>query len=45
MQCSGEGYFILPVTIGDYLADEIKTPRISTDHPEFEKAEKKLKRR
>jgi len=43
MQCSGEGYFILPVTIGDYLADEIKTPRISTDHPEFEKAEKEVK--
>jgi succinate dehydrogenase / fumarate reductase, flavoprotein subunit len=27
MQCSGDGYFILPYTIGDYLADEIKTPR------------------
>lgn len=40
MQCSGEGYFILPITIGDYLAGEIKTPRISTDHPEFEVAEK-----
>jgi len=40
MQCSGEGYFIIPVTIGDYLAGEIRTPRISTDHPEFEKAEK-----
>jgi succinate dehydrogenase / fumarate reductase, flavoprotein subunit len=39
MQCSGEGYFVLPVTIGDYLADEIRTPRISTNHPEFEKAE------
>ncbi len=40
MQCSGEGYFILPITIGDYLAGQIKTPRISTDHPEFEVAEK-----
>jgi succinate dehydrogenase / fumarate reductase, flavoprotein subunit len=39
MQCAGDGYFILPVTIGDYLADEIRTPRISTDSPEFEKAE------
>ncbi len=40
MQCSGDGYFILPVTIGDYLADEIKTPQIPTDGPEFEEAEK-----
>ncbi len=40
MQCSGDGYFILPVTIGDYLADEIRTPRIPTDLPEFEAAEK-----
>ena len=40
MQCAGDGYFILPVTIGDYLADEIKTPRISTDIPEFKQAGK-----
>ncbi|TVQ82976.1 MAG: fumarate reductase/succinate dehydrogenase flavoprotein subunit [Bacteroidetes bacterium] len=45
MQCSGDGYFILPYTIGDYLADEIKTPRIKTDIPEFEKAEKEAKER
>lgn len=43
MQCSGDGYFILPVTIGDYLADQIKTPRISTDIPEFDEAEKAVK--
>ncbi len=43
MQCAGDGYFILPVTIGNYLADEIKTPRISTDTPEFDKAEKTVK--
>ncbi len=40
MQCAGDGYFILPVTIGDYLAGEIKTPRLHTDTREFEKAEK-----
>ncbi len=45
MQCSGDGYFILPYTIGDYLADEIRTPRFSTDTPEFEKAEKEVKDR
>lgn len=43
MQCSGDGYFILPATIGDYLADQIKVPRIPTDTPEFEKAEKAVK--
>ena len=43
MQCSGDGYFILPATIGDYLADQIKVPRIPTDTPEFEEAEKAVK--
>ena len=45
MQCAGDGYFILPYTITDYLADEIKTPRIQTDLPEFENAEKEVKER
>jgi len=40
MQCSGDGYFILPVTIGNYLSDEIKVPKITTDRPEFETTEK-----
>lgn len=40
MQCSGDGYFILPYTISDFLSDEIRTPRFNTDTPEFEKAEK-----
>jgi len=39
MQTSGEGYFILPYTIGNYLADDIRTPKISTDSKEFEEAE------
>jgi succinate dehydrogenase / fumarate reductase flavoprotein subunit len=43
MQCSGDGYFILPVTIGDYLADQIRTPKIPTDTPEFDEAEKAVK--
>ena len=45
MQCSGDGYFVLPVTIGDYLADEIGTSRITTDGPEFEEAENSVKER
>ena len=40
MQASGDGYFILPVTINNYLSDEIKVPKINTDSPEFEAAEK-----
>ena len=40
MQCSGDGYFILPVTIGNYLSEEIKVPKITTDKPEFDEAEK-----
>ncbi len=40
MQTSGDGYFILPNTICNYLADEIRIPKISTDSPEFETAEK-----
>jgi len=40
MQTSGDGYFILPNTISNYLADEIRVPKISTDKPEFEETEK-----
>jgi succinate dehydrogenase / fumarate reductase flavoprotein subunit len=40
MQTAGDGYFILPVTIGNYLAGEIKTPKIPTSGSEFEAAEK-----
>ncbi|MGC9470709.1 MAG: fumarate reductase/succinate dehydrogenase flavoprotein subunit [Bacteroidales bacterium] len=40
LQCAGDGYFILPVTIGDYLSAEIKTPKIPVDDPAFDKAEK-----
>jgi succinate dehydrogenase / fumarate reductase flavoprotein subunit len=40
MQASGDGYFVLPNTISNYLADEIRTPRISTESPEFDEAEK-----
>jgi succinate dehydrogenase / fumarate reductase flavoprotein subunit len=39
MQASGDGYFILPNTISNYLADEIRVPVISTEGPEFQKAE------
>ena len=38
MQGLADGYFVLPYTIGDYLADDIRTGSISTD-TEFEKAD------
>lgn len=39
MQGLADGYFVLPYTISNYLADEIRTGKISTDLPEFEEAE------
>ena len=45
MQGLADGYFVLPYTIGDYLADEIKTGPISTDSKEFEEAEKDVENR
>jgi len=42
MQCAGDGYFIIPNTITDYLSDQIKVPKIKTDLPEFEKAEQEV---
>ena len=45
MQGLADGYFVLPYTIGDYLADDIQTGSISTDLPEFEAAEKAVKGR
>jgi succinate dehydrogenase / fumarate reductase flavoprotein subunit len=39
MQTAGDGYFILPNTICNYLTDEIRVPKISTDCHEFEEAE------
>ena len=40
MQGLADGYFVLPYTIGGYLADDIRTGHISTDTPEFAQAEK-----
>ena len=40
MQAAGDGYFILPNTISNYLADDISTGKIDTGRPEFEEAER-----
>lgn len=42
MQGLADGYFVLPYTIGDYLAPDIKMGKINTDTPEFEAAEKNV---
>jgi succinate dehydrogenase / fumarate reductase flavoprotein subunit len=38
MQGLADGYFVLPYTIGDYLAT-YKSPKVDTDHPAFRDAE------
>ena len=45
MQGLADGYFVLPYTIGSYLSNEIRTGAISTNLPEFEKAEKEVRDR
>ncbi|MEE4255695.1 MAG: fumarate reductase/succinate dehydrogenase flavoprotein subunit [Bacteroidales bacterium] len=42
MQGLSDGYFVLPFTLQNYLADKLQVERISTDHPDFEKAEKEV---
>src|SRR5690625_846247 len=43
MQGLADGYFVLPYTIGDYLADEIRTGPIPSDTKEFDEAEKAVR--
>ena len=40
MQGLADGYFILPYTIGDYLAGKFKEPKTDVNAPEFAEAEK-----
>ena len=43
MQGLADGYFVLPYTLQNYLADQIQVPRFSTDLPEFKEAEDAIK--
>src|ERR1035438_8493032 len=45
MQGLADGYYVIPYTIGDYLAGEIMTKAIPTDHPAFAEAENNVKER
>ncbi|MES2372941.1 MAG: fumarate reductase/succinate dehydrogenase flavoprotein subunit [Bacteroidota bacterium] len=42
MQGLADGYFVIPYTIGNYLADEIYAKAVETSHPAFEEAEKEV---
>jgi succinate dehydrogenase / fumarate reductase, flavoprotein subunit len=45
MQGLADGYFVIPYTIGNYLADDIRTASIPTDHPAFIEAENQVRER
>ncbi len=45
MQGLADGYFVIPYTIGAYLASEIRTPAMSTDLEDFVAAEKAVRER
>ncbi|RYY44190.1 MAG: fumarate reductase/succinate dehydrogenase flavoprotein subunit [Chitinophagaceae bacterium] len=42
MQGLADGYFVIPYTLGNYLADEIRTAAISTDHEAFKQTEREV---
>ena len=42
MQGLADGYFVIPYTIGNYLADEIYSTGLDTNHAAFEEAEKEV---
>jgi succinate dehydrogenase / fumarate reductase, flavoprotein subunit len=45
MQGLADGYFVIPYTIGNYLADDIRTPKIDTNQDAFAQAEKATQER
>lgn len=45
MQGLADGYFVIPYTIGNYLADEISVKPIATTHAAFEEAERSVRSR
>ena len=45
MQGLADGYFVLPYTIQNYLADQAIWPKLPTDRPEFAEAEKGVQAR
>lgn len=42
LQACVDGYFIIPYTLANYLADELKTEKITIQHPQFDLVEKEV---
>ena len=42
MQGLADGYFVIPYTIGNYLADEIRNAVPPVNHQEFDEAERQV---
>ena len=45
MQGLADGYFVVPYTLGNYLAEEIRTPSIPVTHSAFEQTENEVRQR
>jgi succinate dehydrogenase / fumarate reductase, flavoprotein subunit len=45
MQGLADGYFVLPYTIGDYLAPQLGSPKVDTSAAEFDQAEAEVRGR
>jgi succinate dehydrogenase / fumarate reductase flavoprotein subunit len=45
MQGLADGYFVIPYTLGNYLADEVGKPAESVNHPAFSEAEQRVRER
>ncbi len=45
MQGLADGYFVIPYTLGSYMANEIRNPALPTSHPAFEEAENAVRER
>ena len=45
MQGLADGYFVIPYTLGNYLADEVGKPLESINHPAFAEAEQRVRER
>ncbi|CAA9196122.1 Fumarate reductase flavoprotein subunit [Flavobacterium bizetiae] len=43
LQACVDGYFIAPYTIPNYLAGELNAPKLDTNHPAFDEAEKSVR--
>jgi succinate dehydrogenase / fumarate reductase flavoprotein subunit len=45
LQACVDGYFVIPYTLGDYLADDIRTGPIATEQAAFDQAESAVRER